>query len=229
MFNRTRQPVSRQPGAILLPGLLVTVALLGLARGYDTFPGDQWALLELRQMRTGWLDDACVFVSEVGRAGIGWGVPVPWIPLLAVAMLASLRRWTDAGFLAAATLAPVINLGLKALADRPRPDADLWLVMESGNGFPSGHAVFAAAFLGALAWLVGRWTPLDGRPGLRLATQGALLMLVLAVGFSRVYLGVHWPSDVIAGFLFGGTYLCLLIAARRAMEIRQKGSREFTK
>lgn len=199
----------------LLFGFGLMVLLLALASVYPTFPGDEWALRQLNQLRTGWLDDLAVAVTTLGQGGIGWWLAIPWIPIAVVAIALAMRRWADAAFLAVSTLAPVVNLGLKELVGRPRPDMDLWLVMETGFSFPSGHSVFAASFLGALIWMIGRPGTLDGRPTTRRATQAVLLLLILAVGFSRVYLGVHWPSDVIAGFLFGSLYLLLLVSVRR--------------
>lgn len=198
-------------------------ALLALARVYATFPGDEWALLELRQWRGAWLDGAAIFLSSIGAGGIGWaGLAVPWIPIAAVAGLLGVRRWNDAVFLSAAVLAPAVNLGLKELAVRPRPDAALALVNETGYAFPSGHAVFAAAFFGALIVLLSRRNGLDDRPALRVTLQAALALVIMAVGASRVYLGVHWPSDVVGGFLFGAVYLAALVAARRMVEARRR-------
>ena len=204
--------------APLLPGILLFAVLLGLARIFDTFPGDQWALMKLREMRSPCLNDAAIALSVFGQGGIGWGIAAPWIPVAAIAAVMAARRWADATFLALAFLAPLMNLGLKELAARPRPDAGLSLVMETGLSFPSGHSVFVAAFLGALAWMMGRSNFLAGHAAVRWAAQALLLAVILAVGFSRVYLGVHWPSDVIGGFLFGGLYLSLLIAVRRLLE-----------
>ena len=203
-----------------LVGVALLGVMLGLARVHDLFPGDEWALVQLAQYRGGWLDDAAVAVSGIGKAGIGLGVALPWIPLAVVAVTLAARSWGDAAFLVLATLAPVFNLGLKALVARPRPDEELSMVLEAGYGFPSGHAVFAAAFLGALMWLAGRWRPLDGRAALRWSVIGVLALTVLAVGASRVYLGVHWPSDVIAGLLFGAVYLGVFIAVRGEIETR---------
>ena len=188
------------------------VAMLGLARAFATFPGDEWALLELRQWRAERLDAAALALSAIGGGGIGWGGGgIPWIPIVAVGGLLGARRWADGLFLAAAIMAPAVNLGLKEWAARPRPDAALALVSETGYAFPSGHAVFAAAFFGALIVLLGRWPLLGGHPRLRVAAQGALLLLILGVGASRVYLGAHWPSDVIAGFCFGALFLLTLV------------------
>ena len=107
-------------------------AMLGLARVYGAFPGDEWALLELRQWRTDWLDVGALILTGIGSGGI----PSPWIPVVAVVGLLGLRRWGDALFLSAAVLAPAVNLGLKELAARPRPDAALALIEEMGYAFP---------------------------------------------------------------------------------------------
>ncbi len=201
----------------LLLGLVALVVLLTLALVNGTFPGDEWMLLELQRFRRGWLDDVAVAASAIGGGGIDRDLGIPWIPIAAVGGLLAARRWADALFLAASGLAPVFNLMLKELVATPRPDAALALVPETGYAFPSSHAVFAFAFFGSLIHLVGHWKALEGRPRLRRTTQAALALLIVGVGASRVWLGVHWPSDVIAGFLFGSICLALLVAARRGI------------
>ena len=205
-----------------LLGASLVAVLLALARAFDTFPGEEWVLLELRSLRTGWLDDAAVILSGIGKGGIGVGIAFPWIPSLAVAATLCLRRWADAAFLAAALMASVINLGLKELAARPRPDPSLALVGEAGYSFPSGHAVFAATFFGALIVLAERSCFLAARPGLRRSAQAALALLILGVGASRLYLGVHWPGDVVGAFIFAVFYLSALVIVRRFLETRHR-------
>jgi undecaprenyl-diphosphatase len=95
---------------------------------------------------------------------------------------------------------------LKVIIGRPRPAVDDHLVTVDSWSFPSGHSLNAMAVLGLLTVLAMRERP--GR--LRrvvLATVGALM--VLMVGYSRVYLGVHWPSDVLAGWLIGALWLAV--------------------
>ena len=211
---------SRPRASQLMPALValtVVAVLLALGRVFDTFPGDEWALLGLRDLRCGWLDRVALVASAIGMGGIGWAITVPWIPLAVVAGTLLLRRWTDAAFLALATLAPVVNLGLKELVARPRPDPALAIVVESGYGFPSSHAVFAAAFLGALLLIAYRSSYLSTRGGLRGTAMTLLLVLILAVGFSRVYLGVHWPSDVVAGLLVGAAHIAAIDVARHLL------------
>src|SRR5690606_36146757 len=93
--------------------------------------------------------------------------------------------------------AAALNLILKALYDRPRPDVVPTIVTSQSPAFPSGHALSAFAIYGTLAYLVARLEP---SPRLRTATWTITALIILAVGVSRVYLGVHHPSDVLAGF-----------------------------
>ena len=201
---------------LLALGLAALALALAFARAHESFPGDEWVLLELRGLRANWLDDAAMTVSGMGHAGGGLVPAIPWVPVAVMAVTLGARRWTDTALLAVSILASPINLGLKELAARPRPDQGWALVEESGYGFPSGHAVVVAVFFGCLIILLERWPILDGRLVLRRTVQGVILLLILAVGVSRVYLGVHWPSDVIAGFWFGLLYLLTMFGVRNA-------------
>ncbi|MCI6681035.1 MAG: phosphatase PAP2 family protein, partial [Parafannyhessea umbonata] len=93
-------------------------------------------------------------------------------------------------------LATLLNLLLKTLVQRPRPEG-YRLVAESGFSFPSGHSMVAMAFYGLLIWMVWRY---EKDALVRwLGVIGFGLVIVL-VGLSRIYLGVHYASDVLAGF-----------------------------
>ena len=109
-----------------------------------------------------------------------------------------------------AGLLTLINTVLKLAINRPRPSVDLVQVLlhMPDNGFPSGHAIFAIVILGLLTYFifinVKNYT-------IRTVVLVGLIVLILLIGTSRVYLGVHWPSDVIGGYLIGGTLLTALI------------------
>lgn len=118
----------------------------------------------------------------------------------------------------AASVVGVLDLGggmsnflLKDLFERMRPDASIGpiLTKASGYSFPSGHAVHYTVLFGFLAWWAWRCLP-AGRT--RTCWLIASTSMVLLVGPSRVYLGVHWPTDVIAGYLYGYLWLHLGLA-----------------
>lgn len=94
------------------------------------------------------------------------------------------------------------NALLKYLFKRPRPD-ELALVLVSGYSFPSGHAMVSFAFYGLLGYLF--WVA--GGSLKSKITASLFWILALAIGASRIYLGAHFPSDVLAGFAAGGVWL----------------------
>jgi undecaprenyl-diphosphatase len=102
--------------------------------------------------------------------------------------------------------------GLKQLVARPRPHLWLWLIPVSGFSFPSGHAFASATFYPLLARDVARrW------PRARGLAFGLAVCFALFIGVGRLYLGVHWPSDVLAGWALGAgqTALGLRLLERR--------------
>lgn len=104
-------------------------------------------------------------------------------------------------------IAVLLNQTLKFLIQRPRPEG-FSLVVESGFSFPSGHSMVAMAFYGLLAYLAWRY---EKDRILRWVWLVSLVSIVLMVGISRIYLGVHYASDVIAGFCISAAWLVLYI------------------
>ncbi|GGM03219.1 phosphatase PAP2 family protein [Nakamurella endophytica] len=137
---------------------------------------------------------------------------------VAVAVLAARRRWWDAGLVAVVGVgaALLVTVG-KHVVGRTRPPVAERLVVETNQSFPSGHALASAAVLGVLVVVLGRWWA----PATRLAATVAAVLAVLLIGASRVYLGVHWATDVLGGWLTGAAWLLLcctvrLVLARRS-------------
>ena len=172
------------------------------------------------------LDHRTAWVTAVMRSLTWAGSSIVLILLiLAVGGALLVRRrdvrplvWLAAGLAGANVLFRIA----KALAAQPRPPAALHLVSASGYGFPSGHATSAIACWGMLAVVLcfGRSRPV-ALIGATFAT-----LVVLLVGASRIYLGVHWWSDVAAGLALGGSWLCVLCAAflaSRSREARRAG------
>ena len=98
---------------------------------------------------------------------------------------------------------------LKNVIQRARPDEFPPLVNASGFSYPSGHALTAAAGYLTLAIVCRRSIQ---NPAWRIAVVVTAVVLVVLVGLSRIYLGVHYPSDVVSGVLFGGAWACLVAA-----------------
>lgn len=119
------------------------------------------------------------------------------------------RHWTQLARLAVVPAGMLLNAGLKLLFQRPRPVLEDPLVVLMTLSFPSGHAAGSTVFYGALCALAfGRWRARRARA---LAVAGAVLM-VLLVTSSRVYLGAHYFSDVVAGVAVGAVCLALFFA-----------------
>ncbi|AEG15602.1 phosphatase PAP2 family protein [Desulfofundulus sp. TPOSR] len=142
---------------------------------------------------------------------IGSAGPVSLMALGIIITLLILRRplWEPLFLTIATTGSWLTEELLKWVFHRPRPAVDQ-LVHASGYSFPSGHSTVGMAFFGAVAFLL--WTHLH-QSRLRLLTTGIFALLILCIGISRIYLGVHYPSDVLAGFAVGGTWLTLCTMA----------------
>ena len=191
-----------------LAGLSVLGGLCYLAASFDTFPGDEGALTRFQGLRSGWLDAAAVAASGLSHPLVAI-ISIPTVSL--VLWIAGFR--VDAVVLLLVYLPEGINLGVKELVDRPRPDFSLLASPPEDNSFPSGHSVHAFLFFGLLIFMV---RGLINSVQLRLGVQGLLGAMILAVGASRVYLGVHWPSDVAAGYLLGALGIVSLLKARES-------------
>lgn len=112
-----------------------------------------------------------------------------------------------------------LQQGLKGAVGRPRPSWPDPVDSADYTAFPSGHAMTAMVTCGLLLWVLAlHWR--EGRRGWG-TIAGVAVVSVLGVGWTRVYLGVHWPSDVVGGWLLGWTCAALAILTYRAAERRR--------
>ena len=173
----------------------------------DDSPVAAW----LAEHRVAWLTTA---MRAAALLGSGW-VTVP-VLLLAGLTLAprGRRRSTVAMVLAVAAGTSLLVNTIKLLIGRARPDLAHMLVTAAGSAFPSGHAAQAAATYGAIAYLAAargsRWRA-------RVTGWTAAVLVVVVVGFSRLYLGAHWLTDVLGGYALGGAWLASVITATTAL------------
>ena len=147
------------------------------------------------------------------------GSPAHW-PILgavtgAVIIVARARRLPvipPCTALAAAAMLRPLSQALKRLVESPRPDASFGVSVDhvrASYGFPSGHVFADVLLYGAMAWAI---SSVAGRRAARAAWATATLIVVLA-GPARVYVGAHWPSDVVGGYLWGTAALALAVVA----------------
>lgn len=198
---------------VVAGGLLLTLAMFILAWAFATFPGDRGALQGFQDNQSSWLDAAALGVTSLG----GWAVALVMMLGMSVYFAVSRRR-IDA-LIALLSGAPVLaGFFLKEAVGRARPEFFITATEPSSLSFPSGHSLFAMVFGGLLIVMVG---DLCEPVRVRRAVQVTVGLLILAVGASRVYLGVHWPSDVVGGYLFGIMALIGLVWLRNWLTNRQ--------
>lgn len=138
----------------------------------------------------------------------------PCILLLVYFLFIRPHRWYSITVPVVALGSIGMNVALKIFFDRPRPSVE-HMVEATGFSFPSGHAMFAFSFYGLLLYVVWRYSK---RAWIKYTGSILLFILILLIGISRVYLGVHYASDVLAGFSAGLIWLVISIAAIKKIQ-----------
>jgi membrane-associated phospholipid phosphatase len=200
------------PRMVAVAGVLVLVLALlaGLELATPLMTGaDHTVLSWMLAHRTGSRTAAAVAVTDSGASPL-------LFPLVAAAgLLVRLRtgRWFPGvaaiGFAAGGVLSRFV---LSQLIRDARPPETVRLVEVTGFSFPSGHAATSALIAGTLCWLL---TFLIRPRSVRVPITAALAVWALLVALSRVYLGVHWVSDILGSWLLAGVWLTALLATRR--------------
>ena len=225
-----RQPAAPLLGLLLLAGTLVYafVQLTDEVQEGDTHAWDNKVLLLFRTpgnpedpLGPLWLEIFMRDITALGSFAILWTVVIASMAYLIV------RRRVALGLLMGLWVgaAALLNTALKIGFDRPRPDIVASVAEVYTASYPSGHAMLSAVVfltLGAfLAALERRW---------RLRTFWAVLavFITLLVGFSRMYLGVHYPSDVLAGWSLGAAWALAGLALAHALRADRRRSSTST-
>jgi membrane-associated phospholipid phosphatase len=196
---------------------LLAILIVALMGGFwaffgvleDVVTGDPLVVIDevtyqlLLKLRSYWGDYGLVAVTQLGDAQ----VVIP-VAAAGLASLLVLSRWRAAKYLVIAIVGAAIWVELiKLLLRRSRP-VDLY-DGPSQFSFPSGHATMSIVLFGFLAILLAH----GASPQTRRTTIGSALSLILLISFSRIYLGAHWFSDVLAGLSFGVAWVALLAIA----------------
>lgn len=209
-----REPVVLLLLLALAAGTWAFIEIAGEVLEGDTQAFDTWMVRAMRKTDDPATPIGPPWVQETGRDATALGgVGALTIFILVVAGYLWLdRKFRMLAFLLAATGSGVLmSLVLKHVISRPRPDIVPHLSHVHTSSFPSGHSMLSAVVYLTLGSLLAASVP---RNSLKIYVLAIAVLLSLIVGISRVYLGVHYPSDVLAGWIAGLVWalLCWLVA-----------------
>jgi len=223
MKNAANALLNRLEFPVLLAGLIIAGGLWGfeelmeVARATTPHAFDTEILLAFRRagqpdspIGPQWLEGAMRDITSLGSTSV-----LVLVTAAVIVYLLLIRRSGTALFVFVAVAGgQVLSSLLKVEIDRPRPELVSHLVTETSLSFPSGHAMLSAVTYLTLGSLAARVLP-DRTTKIYVLVLAVLTTLL--VGISRIYLGVHWPSDVLAGWCAGFAWAMLCWLAARAL------------
>ena len=214
---RSQPFAPRVLASIVAAGVAIwgVLVLNGEVREGETTAFDRTLILALRQsvdpnrlLGPRWLQETARDITALG----GFTV-LGLVTVLALAVLLVYGRRRQAlVFAVAAVGTQVAAEAIKSIVGRPRPSFVMHYDLIASSSFPSGHSMMAPAIYFTLAAIIAAG---ELRPAARILLMGSSLALVVAIGVSRVFLGVHWPTDVLAGWTLGSAVALLAWVALR--------------
>jgi membrane-associated phospholipid phosphatase len=178
----------------------------------EAFAFDTSFLLWLHQFANPSLDNLMLFITNIGNPKT-----VVIVAGLTVGILWWRRYQIEAKIFVLTCLGGfILNTGLKLFFSKPRPQLWKLLISEKSFSFPSGHALGSMVLYGFIAYILATHYPKFSQIVYVLA-----VILIAAIGISRLYLGVHWPTDVIAGYGVGFLWLMICITMLKLQRLRQ--------
>lgn len=194
---------------VLVFALLLSFAIVlsYAASKYPVLPLDIKSYQELREEASPFFDMSMQGVSYLGETSMALALTV-----VATMAFALRRQWTETIFMLATISNSLVTLALKDLIHRVRPfpmptDSNGFLQQINQYSFPSGHVLFFVVFFGLFAYLA--WLNFTGYS--RILVVLVCAALIILIGPSRVFLGAHWASDVLGGYVIGIIWLLILI------------------
>ncbi len=198
-------------GTSLLFLILAVFVSLGI-----TTPLDTAVLYSINAQSTPGLDSFFVVITQLGGV-----VFVTATTLLLVIGFMYRKMNSSALFIASAVGgAALLGLLLKAVFERSRPDLWQWIIHETNFSFPSGHSVASAALAMAIVALLWhtKW---------RVIAMVVAVGYILLIGLSRLYLGVHFPTDILGGWLFATAWVALVLLVINAYNAKTTNKRRL--
>lgn len=199
------KPVGRM-SILILMAIMLAMPLSILAAGSNVLYPDVRVTHEFQEVNIEGMSTTVEVMNMLGQ-----GPVLIALGAIMAALLVAFGRRRDALFaIIPVTVAQLANVGLKYLFSSPRPTGDFVAVTDpaSGFGFPSGHTMTTVVLVGSLAYILMRQTDCRWR---RAGIASFVIVIALAMGFSRVYVGAHWPSDVLGAYLWGMAFTGLAI------------------
>jgi len=219
MRRKRRRALKIGIGAFWALWLVGAAAALGLSLAASLlafFPGDVLLTRHLQGVEGPLWEGLMALANKLGEA--------PWLAFFwggAVLAFVIARRPWEALWMALASPAILLVGLVKALVGRPRPSPELVRVQElaAGPSFPSGHVFSDVLFFSFLFFLA---RAVINSPYLRFLVQGLCVLALIVAGLARVYVGAHWPSDVLGSYLLGGLVVALFL---KGYYLRRRGVR----
>ena len=197
---------------IAIAGTAAFVELASHVRSGATQAFDESVMRWMGAHRIEWIERSLIEITALGT-----GLVVMMIVVIsALFLIATQHRFSAFLLLVASAGGIVLNAVLKSSFDRPRPQLFEWLTEPSSSSFPSGHAMSSAIVYFTVAYLIAR---LEKRRWMRVVTILSSLLIVLLISVSRLYLGVHYPSDVLAGMIIGLAWAGFCLAGLEAVRV----------
>ena len=214
-FLRERLRPNERFGLALTVGLSVALVLLYFFASVleDVASNDTLVRADLRvnalvqMFRTPGVTQVMVFLTDLGR----WQTIAAGVVALALVLEIWRRRTDIVALILCLGLGELLLWLVKQLVRRSRPEAANSLAFESGFSFPSGHTFVSVAFYGLATYFAVK----GARGPAKILVVAGGIALIVAIGFSRIYLGVHWPSDVLGSFAGGASWLSIVLVALR--------------
>ncbi len=201
-------------GALVIVFLVIAHFVSGGANSIDNA-----ILLGLRDTPSDPIGGPGVQAAVMHLSGLGSGAVVGLVCVISVSFLCLAGRWRFAALVVACAVGTLlVMLMLKGIYDRPRPTIVVAIDPPGDESFPSGHSMISSALYPTLATLIARALPTRR---LRVFTVACGIFMAGMIGVSRLYLGVHYPTDVLAGWTVGVTWalVCGVVARKLAPQV----------